>query len=90
MGVWRTDLDRVNGFDESFKGWGYEDSDIVVRLFHAGVLRKDGAFATEVYHLWHRENARDQETSNRRIVEARMQDGTVQAAAGLRELAAAV
>ena len=61
LGVWRGDLDRVNGFDESFTGWGHEDSDLVVRLFHAGVLRKDGAFATEVFHLWHREARRDQE-----------------------------
>jgi glycosyltransferase involved in cell wall biosynthesis len=42
LGVWRSDLERVNGFDESFTGWGHEDSDLVVRLFHAGVMRKDG------------------------------------------------
>jgi glycosyltransferase involved in cell wall biosynthesis len=89
MGVWRSDLETVNGFDESFTGWGYEDTDLVVRLFNAGVWRKDGAFATEVYHLWHRENARGQESSNRKIVEGRIADRTVQATAGLRELASA-
>ena len=89
LAVWRADLDRVNGFDESFTGWGHEDSDLVVRLFNAGVLRKDGAFATEVYHLWHRENLRDQATSNRKVVLQRATDGTTQAKAGLRELAAA-
>jgi glycosyltransferase involved in cell wall biosynthesis len=87
LAVWRTDLDRVNGFDESFTGWGHEDSDLVVRLFNAGVLRKDGAFATEVYHLWHRENQRDQETSNRKTVLQRAADGTVRATSGLHELA---
>ncbi|GGY14073.1 glycosyltransferase [Massilia dura] len=87
LAVWRGDLDRVNGFDESFTGWGHEDSDLVVRLFNAGVLRKDGAFATEVYHLWHRENQRDQATSNRKVVLQRATDGTTQAAAGLKELA---
>ena len=60
LAVWRSDLQLVNGFDESFLGWGHEDSDLVVRLFNAGVMRKDGAFATEVFHLWHRENPRDQ------------------------------
>ncbi|UUZ51802.1 hypothetical protein LP420_27250 [Massilia sp. B-10] len=25
----------VDGFDESFLGWGHEDSDLVVRLFNA-------------------------------------------------------
>jgi glycosyltransferase involved in cell wall biosynthesis len=89
LAVWRADLDKVNGFDESFLGWGHEDSDLVVRLFNAGVLRKDGAFATEVYHLWHRENRRDQESSNRAVVLRRAADRTTQATAGLRELAAA-
>src|SRR6202007_756373 len=82
LGVWRSDLDLVNGFDESFLGWGHEDSDLVVRLFNAGVMRKDGAFATEVFHLWHRENQRDQESSNRAVVLRRAAERTTQAARG--------
>jgi glycosyltransferase involved in cell wall biosynthesis len=53
LGVWRVDLDRVDGFDASFSGWGKEDSDLLVRLLHAGVRRKDGDYATGVLHLWH-------------------------------------
>lgn len=83
LGVWRSDLDTVNGFDESFTGWGHEDSDLVVRLFNAGVMRKDGAFATEVFHLWHREAQRDQESSNRAVVLARAEDKTIVATRGL-------
>lgn len=85
LAVWRSDLDAVNGFDESFLGWGHEDSDLVVRLFNGGVLRKDGAFSTEVFHLWHREAVRDQASSNRALVLARAQDRTTQAVRGLRE-----
>jgi glycosyltransferase involved in cell wall biosynthesis len=85
LAVWRSDLQTVNGFDESFTGWGHEDSDLVVRLYNAGVMRKDGAFATEVYHLWHREAKRDQESSNKKLVVARAQDGTVRATRGLAE-----
>ncbi|MEH6436529.1 glycosyltransferase family 2 protein [Massilia sp. DD77] len=85
LAVWRADLLRVNGFDESFVGWGHEDSDLVVRLLHAGVRRKDGAFATEVLHLWHREARRDEESSNRKVVEGRVLDKTTQATRGLRE-----
>ncbi len=88
MAAWRSDLDLVNGFDESFTGWGHEDSDLVLRLFNAGVLRKSGAFATEVYHLWHREAKRDQESSNRSVVLQRAIDKTTQAVTGLRELRA--
>ena len=85
MAFWRSDLEKVNGFDESFRGWGYEDSDAVARLYHAGVMRKDGAYATEVFHLWHREATRDQASSNQHIVLERMKTGTTQAAIGLRE-----
>jgi glycosyltransferase involved in cell wall biosynthesis len=85
MAFWRSDLERVNGFDESFRGWGYEDSDAVARLFHAGVMRKDGAFSTEVFHLWHREAKRDQASSNQHIVLERMKTRETQAARGLRE-----
>ena len=42
LAVWRADLDRVDGFDADYSGWGKEDSDIIVRLLHAGVRRKDG------------------------------------------------
>ena len=85
MAMWRSDLEMVNGFDESFLGWGHEDSDMVVRLFNAGVMRKDGAFATEVFHLWHQEAQRDQASSNRKIVLERAVDKTTQAAKGLRD-----
>jgi glycosyltransferase involved in cell wall biosynthesis len=83
MAMWRADLEQVNGFDESFKGWGHEDADIVLRLFNAGILRKDGAFATEVFHLWHREAQRDSATTNKKLVLERQLNGTTQAVLGL-------
>jgi glycosyltransferase involved in cell wall biosynthesis len=55
LAIWRSDLERVDGFDADFSGWGKEDSDIIIRLLHAGVRRKDGMFATGVIHLWHAE-----------------------------------
>ena len=71
MGVWRSDFERVDGFDESFVGWGHEDADLVLRLHNSGVVRKNGFCATEVFHLWHREAARLQETQNAKRVLAR-------------------
>lgn len=82
MGVWRSDFERVDGFDESFVGWGHEDADFVLRLHHAGVARKNGFCATEVYHLWHKEAARDQASQNARTVHERAQTGIVRAASG--------
>jgi len=65
LAVWRADLDRVDGFDASFSGWGKEDSDLLVRLLHAGVRRKDGRFATGVLHLWHPEADRSRFAVNK-------------------------
>lgn len=53
LAVWRADLDRVDGFDGNYVGWGLEDSDLLIRLLRAGVNRKDGRFSTGVLHLWH-------------------------------------
>jgi len=64
LAVWRSDLDRVDGFDAAYAGWGREDSDLLVRLLCAGVRRKDGRFATGVIHLWHREADRTRLSAN--------------------------
>ena len=73
MAVWKADYERIDGFDESFVGWGHEDADFVLRLHHAGLARKNGFCATEVYHLWHREAARASESRNAQVVRERMQ-----------------
>jgi glycosyltransferase involved in cell wall biosynthesis len=86
LAVWRKDFVAVNGFDETFEGWGHEDADLVLRLCNLGVRRKNGFWATEVYHLWHRENKRDQESANRQRVIQRMATGLVVAEKGLSEL----
>jgi len=64
MGFWRADLDKVDGFDAGFSGWGREDSDIFIRLIRAGIGRKDGRFATGVLHLWHPEADRTRLAEN--------------------------
>ena len=54
------DFERVGGFDESFVGWGLEDTDLALRLMAQGMRVRSGRFATNVYHLWHAERSRDQ------------------------------
>ena len=66
MAFWRADLEKVDGFDCSFSGWGREDSDLFIRLIRAGVRRKDGRFATGVLHLWHPEADRSRLGENDR------------------------
>lgn len=83
LGVWRDDLRAVNGFDEVFEGWGYEDSDLAVRLINHGVGRKEGAYATGVLHLWHRENDRRTEGDNWDRLQQRIHADATQADRGL-------
>lgn len=72
LGVWRSDFMRINGFDEAFAGWGFEDSDLVIRLIHAGVQRKEGRFAIPVLHLWHPSNDKSQQTINYQRLQQRL------------------
>jgi len=64
LALWKNDFLRVNGFDELFEGWGYEDSDLVIRLIRAGVKRKEGRFAVPVLHLWHPHNDKSKQDLN--------------------------
>jgi glycosyltransferase involved in cell wall biosynthesis len=86
LGVWRDDFVRANGFDETFEGWGHEDADLVLRLSHLGVKRKNGFLATEVFHLWHRESPRGNALANQQKVIDRMQTKQIRAEKGLAEL----
>ncbi len=58
VSLWIDDFDKVNGFDESFVGWGLEDTEFAVRLIAQGVRVRSGRFATNVFHLWHPERCR--------------------------------
>lgn len=51
--AWRSDLLRVNGFDEAFTGWGAEDEDLGVRLRNAGVEPRSVTHSAVCFHLWH-------------------------------------
>lgn len=86
LGVWHRDFASINGFDESFQGWGHEDADLVLRLSHLGILRKNGFLATEVFHLWHPESSRDKVVDNKHRVLARMKTNLIWADKGFREL----
>jgi glycosyltransferase involved in cell wall biosynthesis len=89
LAVWRSDLDRVDGFDAAYSGWGKEDSDIIVRLLHAGLRRKDGTFATGVLHLWHPQAERSRLTANERQLADILASERILARRGLSSLRAA-
>lgn len=69
LSAWRADLLQVNGLDEIYSGWGLEDSDLVIRLLHAGIMHKSARFSAPVLHLWHRENDRSRLAENQRLLD---------------------
>lgn len=50
---WKSDLVRVNGFNEAFVGWGREDNEIAARLYNAGISRRNLKFQALAIHLHH-------------------------------------
>jgi glycosyltransferase involved in cell wall biosynthesis len=68
MACWKSDALAINGFDETLTGWGHEDADFVFRLQNKGVIRKSGAWATEVIHLWHKMANKETAEKNAAIV----------------------
>lgn len=86
LAMWKADFLRVNGFDESFIGWGHEDADMVQRLHNAGVSRKNGYCATEVFHLWHKEAVRDKASQNAAVVLERAKTGLTRSVRGYQQL----
>jgi glycosyltransferase involved in cell wall biosynthesis len=83
LSVWREDLLRVNGLDESYSGWGLEDSDLVIRLLHVGVRNKNARFAAPVFHLWHAENDRSRLPANQKRLDEILRSKRVTAVAGM-------
>jgi GT2 family glycosyltransferase len=53
IGIARSDLDAVNGFDETFVGWGCEDDDLAYRLRKSGARIVSVLHYTRAYHMWH-------------------------------------
>jgi GT2 family glycosyltransferase len=53
IGMFRADYERLNGYDENFRGWGCEDDDLRLRIRAAGMKIRSILKATCTYHLWH-------------------------------------
>ena len=85
LACWRSDIEGVNGFDESYEGWGREDSDLAARLLHAGIRRVD-LRGVPVLHLWHQEESRHRLKDNDDMLRACLSSKRIRARTGLAEL----
>lgn len=83
IAFWRDDLVRVNGYDETYEGWGREDSDLTLRLGNAGIVRRNLKFSAVAFHLWHAQNSRDALDRNSARLEEALRERRVRATKGL-------
>ena len=83
QGFWRSDLIRVNGFNESMTGWGYEDKELCARLERAGVKRRTLIFGAIAWHLHHPPAERSMVECNRQIYERTLAEPRVRAELGI-------
>ncbi|MFH2092443.1 MAG: glycosyltransferase family 2 protein [Pseudomonadota bacterium] len=86
MGMFKTDIWAVNGFNHEFEGWGREDSELVARLFKFGLKRKENPFKAICFHLWHHENKRNSLEKNDKILKQVLESESFICKSGLNEL----
>ncbi|WP_299899706.1 glycosyltransferase family 2 protein [uncultured Aquimarina sp.] len=54
MSYWRKDAIAINGYNEDFLGWGFEDYDFGQRLTFMGIMPKRLKFAGICLHIYHK------------------------------------
>lgn len=78
MSFWRTDLLIVNGYNESFAGWGDEDSELTLRLMNAGKTKLHLKFSGIIYHIYHREDpSKGKSAENRARLQTTLEKQTI-------------
>jgi glycosyltransferase involved in cell wall biosynthesis len=85
MGMWREDLERVNGFDMRFVGWGEEDVDMSIRLRRVGLRCGWPGPQATLIHLWHPDR-NETSAGNWPLVRETESASRIEAVEGLREL----
>ncbi len=83
FGVHRNDYAALSGFDESYEGWGREDTDFFIRLIRSGVQRKEARSDVPVLHIWHPENPRTSLSKNEELLRDTTQSDRIQSKKGL-------
>lgn len=80
---WKSDLVRVNGFDEQMTGWGREDNEIAARLYHCGIRRRNLKFAALTVHIYHRVRKPQGENPNDKYLQATIANRTTRCKLGI-------
>lgn len=78
LSFWKKDLFAVNGYDERFIGYGFEDIDLPARLRRLGVKKRFIKFEAIEYHIHHKAATTKKDmTANEKIFEENNSNGIV-------------
>lgn len=83
VSFWRNDFIEVNGYNEDFEGWGREDSDLVIRMNNKGVWAQRLRYAGIVYHIYHKENSKENLVKNNEIQEETIKNKIIRCKKGI-------
>jgi glycosyltransferase involved in cell wall biosynthesis len=53
LSLYKKDIERINGYNEDFIGWGGEDEDVGIRLTAAGIYCISAVRYARMLHVWH-------------------------------------
>lgn len=68
MAFWKGDAILVNGYNESFHGWGPEDKEFVARLLNAGIKKRFLKLGGIAYHIFHEEKPKNRLDVNEQLL----------------------
>ena len=68
LAYWKSDYIKINGYNNEFIGWGYEDTDFSCRMMNAGVNKVLLKFSGICYHLDHPIYPKDNVTHNSKLL----------------------
>lgn len=83
MAFWRSDLLKVNGYNEQIRGWGSEDEELAIRLAKAGCRKLFLKMSGIVYHIWHKAAPRDREEENKRTMQQALHSAAYRCVSGV-------
>jgi glycosyltransferase involved in cell wall biosynthesis len=83
MAFFKSDLLKVNGYNEAFTGWGSEDREIAIRLINAGVKKRFLKNGGICYHLNHSTPSKEKELGNEDLMNQAIASRSVWAEDGL-------
>jgi len=66
IAVRKNELQKINGYDESFKDWGFEDSDLYLRLMN-NKLKYDTISVNYLHSIPHSDEERTKNTENNNV-----------------------